>query len=212
MASDSERDISVGGIQIAPTSLFDRRRLRRARTPARPADPDRDGPLQRLPARLLVLRGRPHQGLLAGRPRRRRRPVRRVRRRRRCRGRWRTLRGRLDDLLADPGIADAEDAWLQVDAHRRASARCTRWTGCARGSRTRWCSASSPRAPPARAARSCPASTAAATTTSPSASSRTSAAARGHHRGASCCCSSPATPAARRTPTPTAGSGARTSG
>ena len=48
MASDSERDISVGGLQIAPTSLFTGGVLRRAGAPARPRDPDRHGPLQRL--------------------------------------------------------------------------------------------------------------------------------------------------------------------
>ena len=46
-----------------------RRRLRRARPPARPAHPDRRGPLQRLAPGLLLLRGRPAQGLLAGRAR-----------------------------------------------------------------------------------------------------------------------------------------------
>ena len=46
-----------------PDPALRRRRLHRARPPARPADPDRDGPLQRLAAGLLLLRGRPRQGL-----------------------------------------------------------------------------------------------------------------------------------------------------
>ena len=56
--SDSERDISVGGVSIVPTIGLRRRRLRRARPPARPAHADRPRPLQRLAARLLLLRGR----------------------------------------------------------------------------------------------------------------------------------------------------------
>ena len=59
-----------------PDEPVHRRRLRGAGPPARPRDAHRDGPLQRLAAGLLLLRGRPHQGLLAGRPRRRRGLVR----------------------------------------------------------------------------------------------------------------------------------------
>ena len=45
-----------------------RHRLHRARPPPRSGDPGRDPPLQRVAAGLLLLRGRPHQGHLAGRP------------------------------------------------------------------------------------------------------------------------------------------------
>ena len=71
-ASDSERDISVGGVAHVPVTRVRRRRLRRARPPARP--PARCRETVRYsgsPARLLLLRGRPGEGLLAGRPRRR---------------------------------------------------------------------------------------------------------------------------------------------
>ena len=71
LASDSERDISVGGVSVVPTACLRRRRLRRARSSARRPAADRDGPLQRLAARLLVLRGAPAQGGAARRPGRR---------------------------------------------------------------------------------------------------------------------------------------------
>ena len=57
-----------------------RHRLHRARPPARPAHADRVRAVLRLAAGLLVLRGRSHQGLVAGRPRPRRWHPRRVRR------------------------------------------------------------------------------------------------------------------------------------
>ena len=78
--SDSERDISVGGISRVPTSVFEgfdytalgHLHGQHTLTPVRP--------LQRVTTGLLVLRGRPGQGLLAGRPRAVRRHLRRVRR------------------------------------------------------------------------------------------------------------------------------------
>ena len=83
--SDSERDISVGGVSIVPDHGLRRRRLRRSRPPARARHPHRPRPLQRLAARLLLLRGPAPQGQLAGRPRRRRGvAARRVRRRARA--------------------------------------------------------------------------------------------------------------------------------
>ncbi len=79
------------------------------------ADPDRDGPLQRLPDRLLLLRGRPPQGVLAGRPRRGR-----VRRSHAsspppCLGALARLEGTIEELLDDPTVhARHEDSWVQA--------------------------------------------------------------------------------------------------
>ena len=96
-------------------------------------------PLQRVAARLLVLRGRPRQGLLAGRPRRRRSratprfvaaPV--GRRARVARGHHRA------SCSPTPGLARARGLLGAGDAHRRRAARCRRWSGCARASRTPW--------------------------------------------------------------------------
>ena len=61
-ASDSERDICVGGVSLRPHQRLRRLRLRGARPPARPTHPERVRALQRLPAGLLVLRGRPGKG------------------------------------------------------------------------------------------------------------------------------------------------------
>src|SRR3954451_5408308 len=77
MTRDSERDISVGGVQIAPTRLFPgpdydagppplRVRPPRARPPPRPPHADRPHPLQRVAAGLLLLREWPDERLLAG--------------------------------------------------------------------------------------------------------------------------------------------------
>ena len=71
-----------------------RRRLRRARPPARADDARRDRALLRLADRLLLLRGRPDQGLLAGRPRRRRASAGSTSSRRRSPARWRSCAGR----------------------------------------------------------------------------------------------------------------------
>jgi exonuclease SbcD len=69
--SESERDIRVGGVGDVSASLFDGidytalGHLHGAQVLARPA-------LQRLAARVLLLRGRPGEGVVAGRARRRR--------------------------------------------------------------------------------------------------------------------------------------------
>ncbi len=153
-----------------------RRRLRRARSPPRTARARRPRPLQRLAAGLLVLRGRPAQGLLAGRPRRGRlrrggvrrgtgaAPAGRAARRPRLaavRPHARRPRGRLG-----PGHAD-----------RRPASASRPWRGCASASPTPSRSTSSRPRPPSRPRRR-RAARAAATTTSPSTSSPTCAASR----------------------------------
>ena len=120
MASDSERDISVGGIQIAPTSLFtgvdyaalghlhgSQTLTGSVRYSGSPLAYSFSEARQTKGSWLVDLGadGLEHAELLPA-------PVPR---------RLDTLRGRLDDLLADPGLAAAEDAWLQVtltDARR----------------------------------------------------------------------------------------------
>ena len=120
MASDSERDISVGGIQIAPTSLFTGvdyaalGHLHGAQTltgsvrySGSPLAYSFSEARQTKGSWLVDLGadGLEHTEFLPA-------PVPR---------RLDTLRGRLDDLLADPGLTTAEDAWLQVtltDARR----------------------------------------------------------------------------------------------
>ena len=158
-------------LQIAPTSLFDRRRLRRPRPPARAADPHRHRPLQRLTARLLVLRGRPHQGLLARRPRRRRAQRGRRSCRRRCRAGWPRCAAasttcsptRRTPTPRTPGSRSPSPT---------AAGRCTRWTGCAqRFPHTLMLGFDPEGAAGAATDRSCPGSTAAATSTWRSASS-----------------------------------------
>jgi exonuclease SbcD len=120
MASDSERDISVGGIQIAPTSLFtgvdyaalghlhgSQTLTGSVRYSGSPLAYSFSEARQTKGSWLVDLGadGLEHAELVPA-------PVPR---------RLDTLRGRLDDLLADPGLAAAEDAWLQVtltDARR----------------------------------------------------------------------------------------------
>ena len=120
MASDSERDISVGGVQIAPTHLF-----RRADYAA----------LGHLHGRHTLSETVRYSGSPLAYS---------FSEARHTKGSWlvelgadgveradfvpapvprrlATLRGRLDDLLADPGHTDVEGAWLQVtltDARR----------------------------------------------------------------------------------------------
>jgi exonuclease SbcD len=113
MASASERDISVGGIQIAPTSLFtgvDYAALGHLHGPRALTETVRysGSPLAysfseagHTKGSWLVDLGA--DGVTSAElvPA----PVPR---------RLATLRGRLDDLLSDPGLADAEESWLQV--------------------------------------------------------------------------------------------------
>jgi DNA repair protein SbcD/Mre11 len=113
MASDSERDISVGGVQIAPTRLFSRvdyaalghlhgrqtlsETIRYSGSPLAYSFSE----ARHVKGSWLVELGR--EGVertdfvQAPVPRR-----------------LGTLRGRIHDLLQDPGHADLEDAWLQV--------------------------------------------------------------------------------------------------
>jgi exonuclease SbcD len=120
MASDSERDISVGGLQIAPTSLFDGvsytalGHLHRAaeltdgvRYSGSPMAYSFSEAGHAKGSWLVELgaRGVERADFVQA-------PVPRAVRR---------LRGRLDDLLTDATLADAEDAWLAVvltDARR----------------------------------------------------------------------------------------------
>lgn len=113
LASDSERDISVGGVQIAPTSLFtgvDYAALGHLHGRATLTETVRysGSPLaysfseaRHRKGSWLVELGRDGVERTDFVPA----PVPR---------RLATLRGRIDDLLADPAHADVEDAWLQV--------------------------------------------------------------------------------------------------
>jgi exonuclease SbcD len=113
MASDSERDISVGGVQIAPTSLFSRvhyAALGHLHGPQTLTETIRysGSPLaysfseaRHTKGSWLVELGADGVERTDFVPA----PVPR---------RLATLRGRLDDLLADPRHCDVEDAWLQV--------------------------------------------------------------------------------------------------
>jgi exonuclease SbcD len=113
MASDSERDISVGGIQIAPTSLFtgvDYAALGHLHGSQTLTDSVRysGSPLAYSFSEARQAKGSWLVDLGADGFERAElvpAPVPR---------RLGTLRGHLDDLLADPGHAEAEDAWLQV--------------------------------------------------------------------------------------------------
>ena len=119
LPSESERDIAVGGDLGRPARALRRHRLHRARAPARPRDADRLGPLQRLAARLLVLRGRPRQGLLAGRPRRRRTRGTPGSSRRPSPRRLARLEGTLEELLTDDPPRRARGLLGAGDPHRR---------------------------------------------------------------------------------------------
>ena len=66
--SDSERDISVGGVSVVPATTFAGVDYTALGHLHGAQAVDRDGPLQRLPHRLLVLRGAPPQGRAARRP------------------------------------------------------------------------------------------------------------------------------------------------
>jgi DNA repair protein SbcD/Mre11 len=113
MASDSERDISVGGLQIAPTSLFtgvDYAALGHLHGQQTLSDTVRysGSPLAysfseagHTKGSWLVDLDADGLGEATFVPA----PVPR---------RLATLRGRIDDLLADPRHADLEDCWLQV--------------------------------------------------------------------------------------------------
>jgi exonuclease SbcD len=113
MASDSERDISVGGVQIAPTSLFtgvDYAALGHLHGRQTLAETIRysGSPLAYSFSEAAHTKG---SWLVELGPDGVERtdfvhaPVPR---------RLATVRGRIDDLLADPAQADVEDAWLQV--------------------------------------------------------------------------------------------------
>ena len=146
-ASDSERDISVGGVASCRRACFagvDYAALGHLHGAQRLSE---TGPLQRLAARLLVLGGAPAQGRAgsstsaAGRAPR---PVEALPRR--CTGRSRACAATLDDLLTDDRWARYERPLPAGDADRRRPPARARWRGCAAGSRTPWCSPSSPTA------------------------------------------------------------------
>ncbi len=113
MASDSERDISVGGVQIAPTSLFsqvDYAALGHLHGRHTLSDTIRysGSPLAYSFSEANHAKGSWLVELGAGGVERTDfvpAPVPR---------RLASLRGRIDDLLADPQHAQVEDAWLQV--------------------------------------------------------------------------------------------------
>lgn len=113
MASDSERDISVGGVQIAPTSLFSRvdyAALGHLHGPQTLSETIRysGSPLAYSFSEARHTKGSWLVELGPGGVERTDfvpAPVPR---------RLATLRGRLDDLLADPAHQEVEEAWLQV--------------------------------------------------------------------------------------------------
>jgi exonuclease SbcD len=120
MASASERDISVGGIQVAPTNLFvgvDYAALGHLHGPRALTETVRysGSPLAysfsetgHTKGSWLVDLGADGVSSVELVPAPVPRPLR-------------TLRGRIDDLLADPALRDAESCWLQVtltDARR----------------------------------------------------------------------------------------------
>jgi exonuclease SbcD len=120
MACDSERDISVGGVQVAPTSLFtgvDYAALGHLHGRATLTDTVRysGSPLAYSFSEARHTKGSWLVELGAGGVERADfvpAPVPRA---------LATLRGRLDELLADPAAAGVEDCWLQVtltDAQR----------------------------------------------------------------------------------------------
>ena len=133
--SDSERDISVGGVSMVSASVFDGvdyTALGHLHGPHVLSD---GGPLQRIAARLLLLRGRPAEGLVAGRPRRRRLRRRRVRRRAGAAAAGRAPRRSRD--AADRSRPRPPRA--RLGRRRRsptACGRCGPWSGCASDSRT----------------------------------------------------------------------------
>ena len=168
--SESERDISVGGVARVATSVLDGvdyaalGHLHGAQTLTRA------GPLQRVAARLLLLRARADARVPGWSTSR---PTARWRRRsspRRCRERW-------------PGSAASSSPcsrtlpWPSTSSagcRRPSPTACgpaSRWSVCGGGSRTPWCSPSSPATDPSEW---CPplVPARAPTTTSPSTSSR----------------------------------------
>ena len=99
--SDSERDISVGGVGAVPAGCshgVDYAALGHLHGRQQLAD---GGPLLRFTARLLLLRARPHEGLVARRPRARRPRAGRHRRRPRPAAAGRPARP-ARSLLTDP--------------------------------------------------------------------------------------------------------------
>ena len=191
-ASDSERDITVGGVAAVPAGRLRRRRLRRPRPSARLPDHHRAGPLLRLAARVLLLRGattaRPCGWSTSAARRRDRRRARRL-----------------------PGAAPARPAprhaWrtcsptrarprTRTPGSRRPSptrsARHDRWPGSPSASRTPSASSSTPsgRRTTRRVVRAAPAR-AATTSRSPRTSSPMSAAARPDAARDAPCCATP---------------------
>ena len=112
-ACDSERDLTVGGVSRCPRRCSTASPTPRSATCTAPRCCRRGAALQRLAAGLLLLRGRPHEGVVAGRtvatglarvefvPA----PVPR---------RLSALRGDLAALLTDAALAAQEHDWLSV--------------------------------------------------------------------------------------------------
>ena len=149
--------------------------LRGARPPARPADARRAPALQRLAAAVLLLRGHAPQGQLADRAGRGGRQPGRARSRAR-------LPAAEPCSAAGSPTCSARAAYTAVRARLRVGhadrpgpSRRRRWTRCGPGSRTSWCSPSSPRAPRPTAAVTGPGWRAATTGPSRRGSSSTSA-------------------------------------
>ena len=113
-ASDSERDISVGGVGARPGRLFDGFGYTALGHLHGPQTLARAAALQRLAAALLVLRSRPGQGLVAGRPRRRTDSVQVERVPAPAFRRLTVLRGLLAELVASPAYTEFEDDFVSV--------------------------------------------------------------------------------------------------
>ena len=133
--SDSERDISVGGSALAAVSVFDGVALRRPRAPP-PGPAARRGPgrLQRLAARLLLLRGGPDQVGHHRRPGRRRLHHGRAGPHARSSDRSPVSAVRSRSLLHDRRFDGLRGALARRHPHRSASSPAIRSSGCGPGS------------------------------------------------------------------------------
>ena len=132
--------------RAGPRRAVRRVQLRGPRPPARPADHRRAPALQRLAAALLVLRGRPPQGQLAGRTGRRRGGAGRAGARARLPQAERAARAPRRPARLGPPTPSTSRTSCPLPSRIKAAPRA-RWTRCGPGSRTSWCSRSSRKAP-----------------------------------------------------------------
>ena len=149
--SESERDISVGGVDLVPGRGVRRRRLRGAGPPAPAADPHPAAALQRLAAGLLVRRGRAAEAGLAGRASTPPGWPTSVRCRCRPRARWRCSPAP-STSCSPTRRTSAPSSTSSPPGSPIPSGRPTRCAGCRRGSRTAstWSGPARPRPATAR--------------------------------------------------------------